>query len=131
MEPFSILCRSCAARLKVTNASAVGQVLACPKCGTMINVVAPAGWVAPEPENGISASDMSSGQLGDSVDVHGANFDDIEHILSNFDLCRSLGAFKHAEQREQLRPENAAKTLLNLYRKINQAAPHPLGETSQ
>ncbi len=44
---FSISCDTCAARLKVRNASAIGQVLACPRCGSMVMVEAPDGWVAP------------------------------------------------------------------------------------
>ena len=41
---FSITCETCASRLKVKNPSAIGQVLACPRCGSMVQVVAPEGW---------------------------------------------------------------------------------------
>ena len=41
MEPFSILCTTCQARLRVRDESAVGQILACPKCGSMVMVHAP------------------------------------------------------------------------------------------
>ena len=43
MKPFSIQCDSCQAKLKVTKASAIGQILACPKCGSLVQVVAPEG----------------------------------------------------------------------------------------
>ncbi len=33
MEPFAIQCATCKARLKVRELAAVGQILACPKCG--------------------------------------------------------------------------------------------------
>ena len=44
MEPFTILCDTCAARLKVSRVTLIGQVLACPKCGSMVKVVAPDDW---------------------------------------------------------------------------------------
>ena len=46
MQPFSIQCETCSARLKVKNASAIGQRLACPKCGGMVLVEPPDGWQA-------------------------------------------------------------------------------------
>ncbi len=43
MEPFQLVCQSCAAKLKVKNRSAIGQRLACPRCREMILVQAPEG----------------------------------------------------------------------------------------
>ncbi len=43
MEPFSILCTTCQTRLRVRDESAVGQILACPKCGSMVLIETPAG----------------------------------------------------------------------------------------
>lgn len=80
MKPFSIVCKSCAARLKVTKASAVGQVLACPKCGTMIRVAAPEGWIAPKPAE-VSDSQISNSDLFGSGSL-GGDFEDIENILA-------------------------------------------------
>ncbi len=74
MEPFSIICKSCAAKLKVTKASAVGQILACPKCGTMVPITAPEGWVD-DSQDSIAASQDSIGSMG--------NFEDIDDILAN------------------------------------------------
>lgn len=42
MKPFTIQCTTCQAKLKVRDESAVGQILACPKCGSMVLVEAPA-----------------------------------------------------------------------------------------
>ena len=80
MQPFSLICKSCAARLKVTKASAVGQLLACPKCGTMIHVTPPAGW-APSPTQ--SDSQVSVDNLDDSTIAGDSNFEDIEALLSD------------------------------------------------
>ncbi len=46
MESFSIACTTCQARLRVRDDSVIGQILTCPKCGSMV-LVAPAA-VAPE-----------------------------------------------------------------------------------
>ncbi len=69
MEPFTILCETCAARLKVTQPKAIGQKLACPKCNSMVQVVAPEGIDLPQTESGTEES--------------GFDFDDIEKILQN------------------------------------------------
>jgi hypothetical protein len=44
VELFTIQCTTCRARLKVTNESAIGDILACPKCGSMVQVVPPVDW---------------------------------------------------------------------------------------
>jgi hypothetical protein len=44
VELFSITCQTCEARLKVRNRQAIGQILACPKCESMVQVVPPPGW---------------------------------------------------------------------------------------
>ena len=41
MELFSISCTTCQKRLKVRDASAIGQILICPGCGSMVLVEAP------------------------------------------------------------------------------------------
>jgi len=41
VEPFSISCTTCQARLRVRDEAAIGQILACPKCGSMVLVEAP------------------------------------------------------------------------------------------
>lgn len=44
VELFAIHCTTCRARLKVNEESAIGQILACPKCGSMVQVVPPIDW---------------------------------------------------------------------------------------
>ncbi|MCA9176424.1 MAG: hypothetical protein KDB14_18180 [Planctomycetales bacterium] len=41
MSTFHITCTTCRARLKVKDESAIGLVLSCPKCGSMVQVLAP------------------------------------------------------------------------------------------
>lgn len=41
MTPFIIICETCQARLKVTSASAIGQIMACPKCDSMVQIAPP------------------------------------------------------------------------------------------
>ncbi len=73
MEPYLIICDSCASRLKVTNEALIGQRLACPKCQTMIKVVAPKGF---KPS---SAAQESEAAAEDSLS---GNFEDIESLLA-------------------------------------------------
>ncbi|MCU0879117.1 MAG: hypothetical protein MUF06_15135, partial [Pirellulaceae bacterium] len=44
MSLFSITCTTCKSRLSVRDAGAIGQILACPKCGGMVMVRPPADW---------------------------------------------------------------------------------------
>ena len=38
MEPFSISCTTCQARLTVRSQAAIGQIMSCPKCSSMVLV---------------------------------------------------------------------------------------------
>jgi hypothetical protein len=44
VNPFRISCTTCHARLKIVDPAAVGQILACPKCGSMVQADPPADW---------------------------------------------------------------------------------------
>lgn len=44
MELFTIQCTTCKARLIVKDESVIGDILACPKCQSMVQVVPPVGW---------------------------------------------------------------------------------------
>jgi len=46
VELFKISCTTCAARLVVRDEEVIGQILACPKCDSMVQVVPPPGWSA-------------------------------------------------------------------------------------
>ncbi len=46
MEPFFLRCETCHARLRVRDERFLGQVQSCPKCGSMVQIIAPAGWLA-------------------------------------------------------------------------------------
>ncbi|MBN2217096.1 MAG: hypothetical protein JW719_06950 [Pirellulales bacterium] len=41
---FTITCTTCQARLEVRNESLIGQIVACPKCQSMVHITPPAGW---------------------------------------------------------------------------------------
>ena len=45
---FSISCTTCRARLAVRNKEAIGEILECPKCGSMVLISPPEGWVVTE-----------------------------------------------------------------------------------
>ena len=43
---FSVSCTTCRARLAVRNKEAIGEILECPKCGSMVLISPPEGWVS-------------------------------------------------------------------------------------
>ncbi|HVT28499.1 MAG TPA: hypothetical protein VHE81_10845 [Lacipirellulaceae bacterium] len=49
MEPFRIICETCHSRLKIRSPEVVGEIHACPKCGSMVHVMPPPGWQADAP----------------------------------------------------------------------------------
>lgn len=89
MEPFTILCQTCAARLKVTQPRAIGQKLACPKCNSMVLVVAPEGVQMPPDQMAETES--------------GFDFDDIEKILQE----------SPAESQQPSKTENKARQIVS------------------
>jgi hypothetical protein len=48
VEPFKITCVSCRAVLTVRKESMIGQIIACPRCSMMVQVLPPAGFSAVE-----------------------------------------------------------------------------------
>lgn len=43
---FSTLCTTCHARIAVLKEEAIGTILGCPKCGGMVLISPPEGWVS-------------------------------------------------------------------------------------
>jgi len=48
VELFAIHCTTCKARLIVKDESVIGDILSCPKCHSMVQVVPPPGWSSPK-----------------------------------------------------------------------------------
>jgi hypothetical protein len=79
-ELFSVECTTCKARLKVRSAAAIGQILGCPKCHSMVLVAAPADWhpageappVATDVANATSASAVAASTLGKTLTLGAA-----------------------------------------------------------
>ena len=67
MNPFSIQCESCSAKLKVARAELIGKRLPCPQCQTIILV--------PNPNAATSANEPPS-------DSTAANFGDVDDLLA-------------------------------------------------
>jgi hypothetical protein len=62
VNPFRISCATCHARLKIVDPAAVGQILACPKCGSFVQAAPPPDWSPDEPAS-------SNSGLGSSLVV--------------------------------------------------------------
>jgi hypothetical protein len=61
---FSILCTTCKTKLRVRDQAVVGQILACPKCSSMVLVEPPPGWAPPHPGKAPSATPDGSNENG-------------------------------------------------------------------
>ncbi len=88
MELFSITCTTCKSRLRVREEGAIGQILACPKCGGMVMVKAPEGWVPGQPvppprvEPPAGATAVVEVKRKDETSSD-SDFDAIDEILTN------------------------------------------------
>ena len=69
MQPFKIICVTCRAGLTVKNESLVGQIIGCPRCGSMVQVAAPAGF---SPSASQDVAREAGGPVGDSLASLGA-----------------------------------------------------------
>jgi hypothetical protein len=82
VEPFKITCVTCRARLAVRNESLIGQILACPKCGSMVQVAPPAvGSVSDASASGIVLGAAAVAPANASL--ASATFDDVAEAASD------------------------------------------------
>ena len=88
MEPFVIRCATCKAKLKVRDVSAVGQILACPKCRSMVLIEPPMegplglpAGTSPRPSTSSPAPRVRRGHDSSEETVSGA-YDDLEQLVS-------------------------------------------------
>ena len=57
MELFSIICETCQAKLRVRQPEAIGQILECPRCHSMVQVIPPSDWQSESNSPDESAAD--------------------------------------------------------------------------
>src|SRR5262245_47018690 len=85
MDLFSITCTTCKSRLRVRDQAAIGQILACPKCGGMVMVKPPPAFS----EHSEQRSDLPTAtEVIGSVPridqtAHNSAFDALEELLSD------------------------------------------------
>jgi hypothetical protein len=72
LTPFKITCVTCQARLAVRSASLIGQILACPKCGSMVQVTAPATGAAAAGSAAHDSAHDSIGAAASGIAIAGA-----------------------------------------------------------
>ncbi len=85
MELFSTTCVTCRTRLKVRSLDAIGQILACPKCGGMVKIEPPPGWqppVAGAPAGTFANGPTESNKLSSSDAATTATPQDLKHAAS-------------------------------------------------
>ena len=81
MEPFSIRCTTCHAGLKIRKPEAIGQIYACPKCGSMVLVQRPESS-----PSGAAESDSTKRKRKPTrvIAAQGiASFDQVDEILGD------------------------------------------------
>jgi hypothetical protein len=68
VELFVIQCTTCRARLKVNDESVIGDILACPKCGSMVQVVPPMEWKRAADDTAAASESVAAGGTVAQVD---------------------------------------------------------------
>ncbi|NOZ39581.1 MAG: hypothetical protein GXP24_05065 [Planctomycetes bacterium] len=69
LEPFKIICVTCQAKLSVRNESLIGQIVACPRCDSMVEVTPPLvasipATPSPVPTSEEAAADVGAADIG-------------------------------------------------------------------
>ena len=87
MDLFSLTCTTCKSRLKVRDEAAIGNILACPKCGGMVMVKPPPGWQKgmplPEPEPYETPGTTAVVEPRKPADtLSDSNFDAVDDVLA-------------------------------------------------
>lgn len=87
MELFAVICTTCKSKLKVRDASAIGQILACPKCQAMVLIQPPPGWsegatAAPAPQTPSASAPQHPAPAPSFADaLDSKTFDDAAALL--------------------------------------------------
>ena len=79
MIPFSISCTTCSASLRVRRKEAIGRILACPKCGSMIRVALP--LAVPSAPSSKAISDPCRSQVQVQAEQFESALDELENLL--------------------------------------------------
>ena len=103
-QPFQVVCTSCESILEVRNPELVGQIVACPKCGSMVMLVPPESQPTnqavsqpsveppiPEPPTSVPAQPETQDELPRETP------DDAEHVFEDAESFCPLAAELYAE----------------------------------
>lgn len=111
MEPFRITCTTCKARLRVRAPDVIGQIVACPRCQSMVLVEAPPGDdPRGESKDGVSTGSgsglqSSSGAVVESAEV---SFGAIGNMLTG-DAATSSGGTSPSGAQSRAQSSSRAK----------------------
>jgi hypothetical protein len=85
MDLFTLTCTTCKSRLKVRDPAAVGQILACPKCGGMVMIKPPPSWseVSQGKQDLATATEVVGSVPAINQTVDSSAFDAVEELLSD------------------------------------------------
>ena len=88
MEVFALTCTTCKSRLKVRDTAAIGQIMACPKCGGMVLIKPPEAGAPPASETGETKPDLSHPlrplpPIDPAAPLNAHAFDDVDMLLGD------------------------------------------------
>jgi DNA-directed RNA polymerase subunit RPC12/RpoP len=85
MELFTLTCTTCKSRLKVRDQAAIGQILACPKCGGMVMIKPPPAWdsVSEDKSDLPTATELVAPDPRFDQTLDSSAFDVVEELLSD------------------------------------------------
>src|SRR5207244_4111398 len=85
MDLFAITCTTCKSRLRVRDPAAVGQILACPKCGGMVMVKPPPAWneAGEEKSDLPTETEVEGRKVPFNETANSSAFDMLEELLSD------------------------------------------------
>src|SRR6476469_3467391 len=85
MDLFTITCTTCKSRLTVRDQAAVGQILACPKCGGMVMIKPPPVWdESSEQKSDLpTATEIVGAAVPFNQTLDSSAFDVVDELLSD------------------------------------------------
>src|SRR5262245_19003376 len=85
MDLFAITCTTCKSRLRVRDPAAIGQILACPKCGGMVMVKPPPAFreVGEQRSDLPTATEVEAPALDLGRTPNNSAFDGLDELLSD------------------------------------------------
>jgi hypothetical protein len=101
--PFLIECSSCEAKIEVRNAGLIGQIVACPKCGSMVEIVPPQQNESPQTEQNENDNSANVTETTENIPDALAENEALQAIL-NHDFFQGNRSFSDSQNFSNTKP---------------------------